>query len=1008
MGEEDSAQLTADGTQGVWSVSAGVLSAGLTLDTATGVVGGTPTVSGDVEVTFKITNGCGEATKVVTISVCEVAEITNPGSGDPNIGADVVVIEDLFVTGEEEEFQFTHSGSHGVWSVSAGVLPAGLTLVANNGKLTGTPTESGEFDFTVKLTTPCCEVSKDVKMFVCLKPGIKGSGYINGVMSETLTYTLEFEGTTPGTWSITGNLPAGLSLNTNTGVISGTPTVYGDFRPTVTVTNDCGNESKELHIQIDDIHKLIFTVVDENDQPILSPNISIDNTITLINDGDGIYSDDTVKDGDYPYTVSKEGYVSKTGTAKVTGNAAEDINIKVVLAKTTRRLTFNVVDEEDNPITDATIEVTGEGGNLSPFSNMGDGTYVYDKVPPGEYEYSVSKDGYTTVTDTVSITVSDVEVEVKLVLDIHAIVFTVINNSGSFSPASYDDSFDVGGRLIADASVACGTLSMTNNDDGTYDSEAKGGEYAYTISKETFITQKGTVEVTNKDVAMDILLSPIVGNIKLNAAVELTSTALTATVTASPALSNYKYDWSLWNKDTPEAAIQTALDTGSATWTPVVSSTNQNKPLEVRCTIKEPVDSGISSFACTPVPAWRVTQLNPTLKTDKTNMIRGDGETFIATCTVTTGMQPFEYEFVIYDTDTKEILLTSVQSSNTYTYEPKKYGKLEIRCTVRVKDIPIEYNADGVSSKAATPVVVNVYDPIVATVKTEKETVSEDELINVSCEYTGALAPYRFAWTVWRLDNNTQITTAGATATTTTPYHSFTPNLFVASDLSGTKDVEFRCTVSSTGLTPNPSSAATPATIHVVREPFEWVSVTVEEDSSVWMPGTTFHAIIEVSGGVNPITFQRRLNNPTNGTLISLAACTQKFEFMWPTSVAANVEYVTLYCTATDKKGRVISGELRLDNIMHGKLFGSITFNQKKPTGSISASPSGELNTYTINQFGGVGTMYYDWKIYDNKTDELIEEIPQTTGVGTNPTSSISWAIPERIAQYEARLRQGK
>lgn len=70
-------------------------------------------------------------------------------------------------------------------------------------------------------------------------------------------------------WSAT-NLPSGLSINTSTGVISGTPTVDpGTYKPKVKVVTNYGSDEKEITITVS---------IPESWLPVITPNQSI--TIT--------------------------------------------------------------------------------------------------------------------------------------------------------------------------------------------------------------------------------------------------------------------------------------------------------------------------------------------------------------------------------------------------------------------------------------------------------------------------------------------------------------------------------------------------------------------------------------------------------------------------------------------------------------------------------------------------------------------------------------------------------
>ena len=85
---------------------------------------------------------------------------------------------------------------------------------------------------------------------VAAAPSITTATLPDGKVGEAYSQTLIATGTTPITWSIIGALPDGLSLNKDTGKISGTPTAAGSSTFTVKATNSAGSDTKELSITI--------------------------------------------------------------------------------------------------------------------------------------------------------------------------------------------------------------------------------------------------------------------------------------------------------------------------------------------------------------------------------------------------------------------------------------------------------------------------------------------------------------------------------------------------------------------------------------------------------------------------------------------------------------------------------------------------------------------------------------------------------------------------------------
>lgn len=110
--------------------------------------------------------------------------------------------------------------------------------------------------------------------------------------------------------------------------------------------------------------------------------------------------------GSYTYFVTKEGYLTVTGTVNVVD---EDLIINVPMVAGTNptySVTFNVVDINSNPITDAVVTFNGVEGAV--------GEYTFTDVEPGVYSFSIAKDGFVTFDGSVTVTNENVTVPVTL------------------------------------------------------------------------------------------------------------------------------------------------------------------------------------------------------------------------------------------------------------------------------------------------------------------------------------------------------------------------------------------------------------------------------------------------------------------------------------------------------------------------------------------------------------------------------------------------------------------
>ena len=217
-----------------WTITSGN-TGGLTLDSSAGVLHGTPQTAGTFSFVVQVADTAG-ATASGSFSVAVNAPVLSIAVGG-------TLLAGTAGTSYSQQVPVTAIG--GVppyqWSLAPGSsAPPGLTFVGNALALSGTPTTAGTFTFSVQVTDSSNQTATRSLVLTILPPALTITTNLqlpNGALNAAYAATVAaIGGTPPYTWSATG-LPAGLSINSSTGAITGTPAAAGNFGIAITVTD---------------------------------------------------------------------------------------------------------------------------------------------------------------------------------------------------------------------------------------------------------------------------------------------------------------------------------------------------------------------------------------------------------------------------------------------------------------------------------------------------------------------------------------------------------------------------------------------------------------------------------------------------------------------------------------------------------------------------------------------------------------------------------------------------